>query len=358
MGRKGADLSPWPANRDAYRPNRLLASHPWDDEHASVHNSPTTVQRPSPGPLSTVNRWPERSIQAIGAKQRTLVTHAQLVAIGASRGAIRHARLRGRIFPLHRGVYSLVAPEALPPLAREQAAVLACGARTFLSHQSAAAVWAIRPPVAGDVEVTVVGREAGRRRAGIVVHRIADPHPVRPPRPPGDPHHLGCPHLRRCRRCVHGPGARARVRRGHQQGADDGPRGGRACRLLPAPPWRARLRELARTRPPTYLARSTGEEPMLSLMRKARLPAPEVNAAVGSLHRRLPLACPAGDRRGRRLSLPPQPRRLRPRSPPRHRASGDGLRGPALQCAPARRGAGGRPAQSPRSCGRRGRLLA
>src|SRR5262249_22706224 len=60
---------------------------------------------------------------------------------------------------------------ALPPLAAELAAVLACGDRALLSHHSAAAVWGIRPFLDGDVDVTVVGHDPGTR-PGIHAHRI------------------------------------------------------------------------------------------------------------------------------------------------------------------------------------------
>ena len=49
------------------------------------------------------------------------------------------------------------------------AAVLACGDGATLSHQSAAAVWGIRPPHAAEVHVTVT-RDV-RSRPGIRVHR-------------------------------------------------------------------------------------------------------------------------------------------------------------------------------------------
>src|SRR5207248_9720362 len=101
--------------------------------------------------------------------------------LGLGRGAIGHALAAGRLYPRHRGVYSLVPQDALPPLAAEQAAVLACGENAYLSHHSAAAVWRVRPTPAGAVAVTVVARDAGRRRAGIHVHRSRhiDPRDIR-----------------------------------------------------------------------------------------------------------------------------------------------------------------------------------
>ncbi len=80
---------------------------------------------------------------------------------------------RGRLIPMHRGVYA-VAHRSLPPLARYLAAVLAVGDNAFLSHHAASGAWGLSPQPDGDVDVTVVGRDAGRRRAGIHVHRHAE----------------------------------------------------------------------------------------------------------------------------------------------------------------------------------------
>jgi very-short-patch-repair endonuclease len=60
----------------------------------------------------------------------------------------------------------------LAPRAREMAAVLACGAESWVSHRSAASVWEGVPEakLGGDVEVTVP-RAMRRRIEGIVTHR-------------------------------------------------------------------------------------------------------------------------------------------------------------------------------------------
>jgi very-short-patch-repair endonuclease len=68
------------------------------------------------------------------------------------------------------GVYSVVDGE-LPPLAHERAALLACGERTFLSHNSAAFVWGLRKLAPRVAEVSVVGRRCACRE-GIRVHQI------------------------------------------------------------------------------------------------------------------------------------------------------------------------------------------
>jgi hypothetical protein len=115
--------------------------------------------------------WPDQAIAQIAARQRALITRAQLRALGLRPSAIEHAVARGRVHRIHQGIYSLVPVPVLPPLAGELAAVLACGGRALLSHHSAAAVWGIRPFLDGDVDVTLVGTDRGRTRAGIHVHR-------------------------------------------------------------------------------------------------------------------------------------------------------------------------------------------
>ena len=117
--------------------------------------------------------WRDREVAAIAERQHALVTRDQLLGIGIGRGAVEHALEVGRLHPMHPGVYALVRRLALPPLAVDHAALLACGEHAYLSHGSAAAVWGFRRREPGGVEVTVVGRESGRQRAGIRIHRTA-----------------------------------------------------------------------------------------------------------------------------------------------------------------------------------------
>lgn len=107
---------------------------------------------------------------AVAGNQRTIVAHAQLIELGCTPRTISHWVNRGRLHVRFPGVYSVVSGQ-LPPLAQEQAALLACREHAFLSHRSAAFVWGMRkvPPV--DVEVSVVGRYR-RSSQGILVHRI------------------------------------------------------------------------------------------------------------------------------------------------------------------------------------------
>lgn len=106
----------------------------------------------------------------IAAAQRTLLSPDQLADCGMTPDAIRHRLHSGRLHVVFRGVYSMGCG-VLPPLAREQAALMALGEQTFLSHRSAAFVWGMRKTEPDDVEVSVVGR-CCESRDGIRVHRI------------------------------------------------------------------------------------------------------------------------------------------------------------------------------------------
>jgi very-short-patch-repair endonuclease len=106
----------------------------------------------------------------IAAGQRTLLTGRELAECGLSEDAVRYRLNSGRLHVVFRGVYSMGCG-VLPPLALEQAALLALGERTFLSHRSAALVWGMRNTPPEEVEVSVLGRCCATRK-GLRVHRI------------------------------------------------------------------------------------------------------------------------------------------------------------------------------------------
>jgi len=113
---------------------------------------------------------PDEALSALAGAQRTIVSHEQLLALGYGRRTIAHWVERGRLERVFHGVYSVVSGE-LPPLGREQAALLAVGERAFLSHETAAAIWGLLRAPPPTVEVSVVGRY-GASRTGIRVHRV------------------------------------------------------------------------------------------------------------------------------------------------------------------------------------------
>lgn len=171
-----------------------------------------SVVRVDPGDMS-----------AVAAHQHDALSRRQLVALGLTRDAIAHRVARGRLRPLHRGVYGTARPHALQAIA---AALLATHP-AVASHRTAAYLWGLvrtPPPLP---EVTV---QRGRRprHPRIRVHRAAT-----------------------ADRCVH-------------QG-------------LPVTAAARTLLDLAATRPPHELARALTEAHVKDLAR-----GPELEAAIAT----------------------------------------------------------------------------
>jgi very-short-patch-repair endonuclease len=103
--------------------------------------------------------------------QKGAISHQQLLRAGLLHSAIGRRATAGALHRVFHGVY-LVGHEALAPLAREGAAVIACGEGAILSHESAALAWSMISEYAGDVHVIVVGRKR-RSRPGLRVHRAS-----------------------------------------------------------------------------------------------------------------------------------------------------------------------------------------
>jgi very-short-patch-repair endonuclease len=115
----------------------------------------------------------EERIAGLAASQHGVVTRAQLLRAGVTVNEVRRRITTSRLVELHRGVY-LVGPMA-SPRAAEMAAVLACGPRAYVSHRSAAWLWALlpRPEPAGRSGAVEVRVAANRRvrRSGIRARR-------------------------------------------------------------------------------------------------------------------------------------------------------------------------------------------
>jgi very-short-patch-repair endonuclease len=119
---------------------------------------------------------PDAAISRLAANQHGVVTTRQLLTAGVLRSGIADRVAAGRLHPIHRGVYA-VGHRKLSDRGRWMAAVLACGDGAVLSHTSAAELWGIRRPHRrrSDAEpaphVTVPSTAVKRRRDGIVLHR-------------------------------------------------------------------------------------------------------------------------------------------------------------------------------------------
>jgi very-short-patch-repair endonuclease len=122
----------------------------------------------------SLTRSADRIIAAIAAKQHGVVARWQLLAEGVTARQIDRRLEASRLHEIHRGVY-IVGHAVQPPLAVEQAALLACGDRAVLSHRSAANLWSLLPyPATAPAWVTVPpGR--GARRPGIRISRAVVP---------------------------------------------------------------------------------------------------------------------------------------------------------------------------------------
>jgi very-short-patch-repair endonuclease len=94
------------------------------------------------------------------------VTHAALLDLGLSRNSISVRCQTGRLIRVHRGVYA-VGHAQTTPIARADAAILACGDRAALSHDSAAALWGLRKWP----RIPEISSALHPRRPGIRVHR-------------------------------------------------------------------------------------------------------------------------------------------------------------------------------------------
>jgi very-short-patch-repair endonuclease len=261
-------------------PPEILAAPPGDVDLRPVSRSVS----PSPGRIDRDDRrvrWPDRAIAAVASRQETLITRRQLFALQLSRSAIDYSVMRGRLTVVHRGVYG-VGPGPLSPAAILLAAVLACGEGALLSHFSAAARWGMVPARDGDVDVMVIARESGRRRAGIRVHRTAHLDPCDATRRDRIPitsaaralvdiaPRLGDRGLER----AFDHGFKSRVLTRHAVGLT-------ADRLLHRPGAR-RVAELAAAElPASTETRSRIEERFLRLVRAGGLPEPELNVPLG-----------------------------------------------------------------------------
>jgi very-short-patch-repair endonuclease len=221
----------------------------------------------------------DEAIAGLAALQHGVVARRQLIAAGASRGAIRHRLERKRLHRVHAEVYS-VGHALLLPYARYMAAVLACGPGTVLSHRHAAALLGLLTVGSRRIEVTTPRLGAGHR-AGIVVHRTRR----LPPDETATCERIPCTTFARTLVDLAGCEGERRLRRALEQSL--------VLRLFDLTAMNAALersrgragtgtlrRVLAEVADEPPFTRSELERLLLELLRKASLPMPVVNGLV------------------------------------------------------------------------------
>jgi very-short-patch-repair endonuclease len=160
------------------------------------------------------------------------------------------------------------------------AALLACGAGATLSHRSAAAIWGFSTEPGSWVDVTVSGREGGRR-GGIRLHRTRslDTKDVAL--------RSGLPVTRPARTLIdlaattNGRSLVRLVDEARIAAAVTDEELRTAIRRAPRGPGRSRLSGLMTTEAGPSLTRSEAERRFLALAAAAGLPAPQTNVRVG-----------------------------------------------------------------------------
>jgi len=110
----------------------------------------------------------ERQLATLATRQHGVISRAQLLEAGISAKAIEHRLERGRLHPLHQGVY-LLGHRRTNRRGYWLAAVLACGRGALLSHESAAALWGLIGARGGAIHLTSSHGRAGR--PGIALHK-------------------------------------------------------------------------------------------------------------------------------------------------------------------------------------------
>jgi hypothetical protein len=107
-------------------------------------------------------------IAAVAARQQGNVTYAQLRRIGLSNEAIQYRVKMGRLFRVHRGVYS-VGKRPVTPFEKASAAVLACGPGAALGYRSALCLYGLIQPWHSPPFDVITLKD--RRPRGVNTHR-------------------------------------------------------------------------------------------------------------------------------------------------------------------------------------------
>jgi very-short-patch-repair endonuclease len=116
------------------------------------------------------NSDPDALIARVATNQYGVMSRSQLRSAGLSSTGVSRRIAAARLHRIHRGVYA-VGHRNLGDEGMWMAAVLACGNGAVLSHRSAAALWGIRRPQTGPVDVTIPGTPGRKNRPGITLRR-------------------------------------------------------------------------------------------------------------------------------------------------------------------------------------------
>jgi very-short-patch-repair endonuclease len=209
-----------------------------------------------------------------------VVTRAQLLEIGATKEMVTHRIAIRRLHRVHPGVYGV--GHRLSVRGHYLSAVYACGAGAVLSHGSAAALWELRGPPAGRIDVTLPRRGA-RSRARIQVHRTR----VLGPGDIAERDGIPCTSVARTLVDLAEAAPEHRLRRALERSVElrlfDGRALGAVMDRLNGRCGLATLRQLIAELPDEPpVMRSELERRFLELVRRAGLPLPAVNARVAS----------------------------------------------------------------------------
>jgi hypothetical protein len=109
------------------------------------------------------------AVAELPERQHGVVAYRQLVELGLGRGAIQCRVAKGRLHPLHVGVFA-VGHRGLSSDGRLMAAVMCCGPGAMLSHRSAADRLGILPSFSNRIDVAAPRTRSGGH-PGISLHR-------------------------------------------------------------------------------------------------------------------------------------------------------------------------------------------
>jgi very-short-patch-repair endonuclease/predicted transcriptional regulator of viral defense system len=224
----------------------------------------------------------DAAIARLAARQHAVVSGAQLLELGLGYGAIKHRVNTGRLRRIRRGIY-LVGPTLLPH-SLEMAAILTCGPDTLLSHRTAAALHQLLPYPArsAPIDVTFPGWDRGRK-SGIRIHRTSRLEPDEITSRQRIPVTTAARTILDLSAAFTPAALEQLVAQAHRKRLATAQALHTLIARYPRRPGTPALRALLASDTPPAFTRSSPERRLLTEIRKASLPEPEVNAPVAGL---------------------------------------------------------------------------